>query len=216
MGYRGKVREQDEARRLRADGMTMPGIAERLGVSRSSVSLWTRDIAFTPGPDWGRPADRQPRRPNALQRRKQEEIDRLLEEGRQRVGELSDRDLLVTGAALYAGEGGKGGGKVTFSNSDPRMTRLFCRWLRHFFEVDETRLRVRLYLHVGLDLAAATLHWSHVTGVPSCQFGAAYRAVPDPSIRKAKHVHGCATVSYACSRTHRAVMGIVHAVLTEE
>lgn len=215
MGYRGKVREQEEARALRAAGITMPAIAERLGVSRSSVSLWTRDVPFTPGPDWGRQAG-QPRQPNALQRRKQEEIDRLLKEGRQRVGTLSDRDLLVTGAALYAGEGAKRDGMVAFSNSDSRMVRLFCRWLRHFFEVDETRLRVRLYLHQGLDLDAATLHWSRVTCVPVEQFGAAYRAVPDPSIRTAKHVHGCATVSYSCSRTHRAVMGIVHAVLTVE
>lgn len=160
MGYRGKVREQEEARVLRAAGLTMPAIAERLGVSRSSVSLWTRDVPFTPGPDWGRPPDRRPRQPNALQRRKQEEIDCLLEEGRRRVGTLSDRDLLVTGAALYAGEGAKRDGMVAFSNSDPRMVSLFCRWLRHFFEVDESRLRVRLYLHEGLDLDAATLHWS--------------------------------------------------------
>jgi len=45
------------------------------------------------------------RAPNALQRRKQAEIDRLLAEGRQRVGRLSEREFLVAGVALYAGEG---------------------------------------------------------------------------------------------------------------
>ena len=69
MGYRGKVREQEEARVLRAAGLTMPAIAERLGISRSSVSLWTRDVPFTPGPDWGRPPDRRPRQPNGWLRR---------------------------------------------------------------------------------------------------------------------------------------------------
>lgn len=102
---------QEEARTLRAAGFTMPASAERLGVSRSSVSLWTRDVPFTPGADWGRPADRQPRRSNALQRRKQEEIDRLLAEGRRRLGQLSDRDLLVAGAALYAGRAARGTGR---------------------------------------------------------------------------------------------------------
>lgn len=32
MGYRGKVREREEARALRATGLTMPAIAARLGV----------------------------------------------------------------------------------------------------------------------------------------------------------------------------------------
>jgi len=149
-----------------------------------------------PGP--GRRRD-----PNALQRRKQGEIDRLLEEGRARIGELSEREFLVAGVALYAGEGTKRDGAVRFANSDPRMIVFFCAWLRRFFEVDESRLRVRLYLHEGLDLAAAIAFWSALTGIPPSQFGKPYRAVPDPSIRSAKHVHGCVTVSYSCSATHR-------------
>jgi hypothetical protein len=149
-----------------------------------------------------------------LAQRKQAEIERLLAEGRDRIGHLSDRDLLIAGAALYAGEGGKTDGEVRFSNSDPRMVALFCRWLRHFFDVDESRLRVRLYLHQGLDIEVATRFWSVVTAIPRAQFGKPYRAVPDPSIRKAKHPMGCPGVSYACSRTHRAVMGLVGALLS--
>lgn len=213
MGYRGKVREQEEARRLRAEGMTMPAIAERLGVARSSVSLWTRDVPFTPGPDWRRRPPRGGRRPNVLQRRKQEEIERLMAEGRQRVGSLSEREFLVSGAMLYAGEGTKADGSVKLANSDPRMIAFFCAWLRRFFTVDETRLRVRLYLHQGLDLTESQRFWSTLTRIPLAQFGAAYRAVPDVGVRHSKHVHGCPSVSYACSRTHRAVMGLVHGLL---
>ncbi len=46
MGYRGKVAEQEQARGLRAEGYTMLEIATELGVSESSVSLWTRDVEF--------------------------------------------------------------------------------------------------------------------------------------------------------------------------
>ena len=94
------------------------------------------------------------------------------------------------------------------------MIVFFCAWLRRFFEVDESRLRVRLYLHVGLDLATAIAFWSALTGIPPSQFVKPYRAVPDPSIRRAKHVHGCVTVSYSCSATHRSVMGLVSALLS--
>jgi hypothetical protein len=209
MGYRGKVVEQARARELRALGWTMPDIAVELGVSRGSVSLWTRDVPFEP-----RPRARARRRgPNALQRAKHAEIERLLLEGRQRIGDLFDRDLLIAGTALYAGEGDKTDGSVGFTNTDPRMMALFLRWLRAFFGPEEPRLRVRLYLHDGLDLDAANQFWSEVMSIPLAQFSAPYRAVPDPSIRRAKHPMGCAKVRYHCSTTYRSIMGLVEALL---
>ncbi len=213
MGYRGKVVEQGRARDLRAEGWTMPEIAAELGVSKGSVSLWTRDVEFVPRR--GRAAPRR-RGPNKLQRAKADEIEQLLTEGRERIGQLSEREFLVAGAALYAGEGAKSGGSVSLPNSDPRMIAFFCAWLRHFFEPDESRLRVRLYLHAGLDLQAANASWSLLTGIPVHQFHEPYRAVPDPSIRRSKHPLGCATVSYSCSRSQRMVMGLVDALLTSE
>ena len=210
MGYRGKVKQQNEARRLRARGLTMNEIAEKLGVSKSSVSLWTRDVPFQP--HLGRFGARS-RGPNALQRRKQAEIERLRAEGVARIGRLSQKEFLVAGAALYAGEGAKTDHSVKFTNSDPYLVGFFCCWLREFFEIDESRLRLRLYLHEGLDLDAAVSHWVAVTRIPGSQMTKPYRAVPDPTIRKAKHPYGCISVVYSCSRTHRAVMGLVAALL---
>ena len=143
------------------------------------------------------------------------EIARLLAEGRARIGRLSEREFLVAGVALYAGEGSKRDGSVIFANSDPRMVVFFCSWLRHFFQIDESRLRVRLYLHQGLDLDGAMTFWSEVTGIAVSQFSKPYRAVPDPSIRHAKHVHGCVGVRYSCSATHRSIMGLVGALLSD-
>ena len=93
------------------------------------------------------------------------------------------------------------------------MVAFFCAWLRRYFPVDESRLRARVYLHQGLDLDAAQQFWSEVTGIPTTQFNRAYRAIPDPSIRSAKHEYGCAYIDYHCSRTHREVMGLVRALL---
>jgi predicted transcriptional regulator len=211
MGYRGKVVERERARELRAESWTLVEIANELGVAKSSVSLWVREVDFEPKPR-ARVARR--RGPNALQRRKQTEIDELLAEGRRRIGRLTDQELLVAGTALYAGEGAKTDGCVKFANSDPRMIAMFCAWLRRFFTVDEGRLRVHLYLHQGLDLEAAVAFWSELTSIPVSQFIRPYRAVPDPSIRSAKHVFGCPGIVYSCSRTHRSVMGLVHALLS--
>jgi hypothetical protein len=87
-------------------------------------------------------------------------------------------------------------------------------WLRAFVPIDEGRLRVTVYLHEGLDLAEAQSFWSSVTGVPQSQFGKAYRAVADPTIRTNKHEFGCAYVKYSCARVHRMVMGLVYALLS--
>ena len=149
-----------------------------------------------------------------LQQRKVAEIAGLLEAGRTTVGALSDREFLMAGIALYAGEGAKRERDgVRFTNSDPRMVAFFCRWLRHFFVVDEARLRLTLYLHQGLDMEAAVSHWSGVTGIPPTHSSTSPTGVADGGIRTSKHVHGCATVGYSCTRTHRAVMGLVHALL---
>jgi len=210
MGYRGKMVEKEQARELRAQSWTLADIAAKLGVAKSSVSLWVRDVPFVPS---ARRTGGQ-RRPHPFHEAKLREIDELEHAGVARVGVLDDKAFLVAGTALYAGEGAKTEGAVGFSNSDPRMIVFFCTWLRRFFDIDESRLRVRIYLHEGLDDKAAVAYWSVATGVPADQFGKPYRAVPDVGIRHNKHEYGCATVKYACSRTHRAIMGLVKALLS--
>jgi predicted transcriptional regulator len=208
VGCRGKVEEQEKARLLRAENRTLQEIAEILGVSKSSVSLWVRDV----------PAEiirRYPltRRPHGQQVERLAEIAACDASGRQRLADLSDEAFLAAGIALYAGEGAKTDGKVLFANTNAEMVAFFCRWLRHFFKIDESRMRARVYLHEGLDLEAAEDYWSGITSVARMQFRAPYRAKPDPSIRHAKHQFGCVYVYYCCSRTHREVMGLVRALL---
>ena len=94
MGYRGLLAERQQARQLRRTGLPLAEIAARLGVSRSSVSLWVRDVDFVALP------------------RPQAEIDQLLAEGHTGIGRLSEREFLVAGVALYAGEGTKRDGAV--------------------------------------------------------------------------------------------------------
>jgi len=207
MGYRGKVELQEKARAMRAESRTLEDIATTLGVAKSSVSVWVRDIPFEV-----RQRREAARRPHPQHLAKLAEIaacDRL---GAERIGTLTDEAFLAAGVALYAGEGAKG--SLVFANMNPEMIRFFCVWLRRFFDVDEKRLRVRVYLHEGLDLDESERFWSQVTEVPRSQFRAPYRAKADPTMRLSKHEHGCAYVRYSCSRTHREIMGLVAALLT--
>jgi hypothetical protein len=222
MGYRGQIDKQNRARDLRAQGWTLTEICEEVGCSKSSASLWCRDVALDEAALAVRRRERslngnegaRRRGPNKLQRRKQAEIEEMQLAGREEVGELSDRDLMIAGIALYAGEGSKTPGEVRFANSDPRMIVLFMEWMRRCFEIDPSDMRLRLYLHEGLDLDAANAFWSDLTGIPIERFRKPYRAVPDPSIRRSKHPMGCPAICVTPLRLHRRVMGLVDALLS--
>jgi hypothetical protein len=119
MGYRGKVDEQLKARAMRSGGKTLREIATALQVSKSSVSVWVRDVPYRPTPR--RTGPNQRRQP--LRERRLREIADLDRAGRERIGVLTDGAFLAAGAALYAGEGAKGDGRVIFakhgSGDDP-------------------------------------------------------------------------------------------------
>ena len=209
MGYRGKVVEKRRARELRAESWTLQEIAAELGVSKSSVSGWVRDVDFVPQPrNRGHPAG--PHHP--MRRRKEADIAAARLEAEQRIGEVSDRDLLMFALALYAGEGGKSEGAVIFANSDPVLISAFLHWLRSEFDLDEERFRGRLYLHADLDLDAATAFWSLRSGIPTERFHRPYRAAVDATMRQNRHEYGCFTVKYHSRSIQRRVMARIRAI----
>jgi transcriptional regulator with XRE-family HTH domain len=209
MGNAGKVEERARARVLRAQAWTLAEIAEELGVSKGSVSVWVRDVDFVPKP---RHRGHASQRPHPLHVKKLAEIERCRVEAQEFIGELSERDLEMFCLALYAGEGAKADGAIKFANTNAALVRIFATWLRQAFVIDETRLRMVLYLHADLDLASATSFWSRSIGVPVEQFSKPYRAVVGGPTRSNRHEHGCATLVYNCRLTHRRVMARIATV----
>ncbi|MFJ6571975.1 helix-turn-helix domain-containing protein [Streptomyces sp. NPDC091292] len=166
---------RDRARELRAQGWTYNQIQAELGCSKSSVSLWVRDL---PKPELMTPSE-QARR--ASRKRWDKELA-LRDVQRQQtkaaasseVGTLSDRELLFVGAALYWAEGTKDKPyarreDVLFINSDPGVIRLYLAWLR-LLDVDPDRLRYRLMIHITADPDAAKRYWADLVGVDPATF----------------------------------------------
>lgn len=209
MGNAGKVIERARARELRSQAWTLQEIADELGVSKGSVSLWVRDVDFVPKP---RNRGHSSNTPHPFHLEKLAEIERCRVEADVFVGALSERDLEMFCLALYAGEGSKTDGPVKFANTNVSLMRIFATWLRQAFDIDETRLRVVLYLHADLDVESATAFWSRSLVVPPDQFTKPYRAVADTTRRANRHVNGCATLVYSCRLTHRRVMARIEAV----
>lgn len=139
-----KSEERLEAQRLRGEeGLAITMIAARLGVSKSSVSRWVRDIALTPEQH----AALRTRNPlyNA-QLRGQGGRSRSARLERERA-QLHGRELARRGDALHAqgcmlywAEGTKSRNTVQFTNSDADMLELFLRFLRRCYGVRDDRV----------------------------------------------------------------------------
>ena len=211
MGYAGKVIERQRARELRAQSWSLAAIAAEPGVSKGTVSVWVRDVEFEPRP---RSRGHSSQQPHPLHLARLAEVERCRVEAREVVGEMTDRDLLMFGLALYAGEGSKTDGALGFATTNPEIVRTYLAWLRRFVEPDESRLRAKLYLHEGLDLGSAVHYWSRVTAIPEQQFTKPYRARADASIRRTKHEFGCLSVVYCSCTMHRRVIAMIEAVFS--
>ena len=223
MGYAGKIAEKSKARELRKKGYSVRQIEEKLSVSRSSVSLWCRDIILADdlvdklylNKKTGALKGSYVASQNKIKARKQAE-KRFIERGKKTVGLLSNRDLFISGIALYAAEGEKTGGTMGLSNSDPRIIKLFLKWLRQFFEVPEEKLRASLYLHDNLDELAAKKYWSKITKVPLTQFCKTF-VVKNKynSFRHSKHVNGVLRVRVSDINLLRQILGYIDGLLVD-
>ncbi|MET8112910.1 hypothetical protein [Streptomyces prasinus] len=154
-----------KARALRLQGWTYDQIEVELGCSRSSVSLWVRDL---PKPD----RKRTPEEAAAISRRGWEARSRIRDEERQHaketakqaIGSLSARELFLVGVGLYWAEGGKDKPydrreNVVFVNSDPGMIKVFLAWL-DLLGVERERLRFTVMIHENADVAGAERYWA--------------------------------------------------------
>jgi transcriptional regulator with XRE-family HTH domain len=191
-----------KARALRASGMAYTEIAAELGVSKSSVSLWVRDMARPP-----RLSYVENRKRSAEGVRRYWAKERLVREAKREViraaaaaqiGDLSDREILVVGAIAYWCEGAKSkspkyGAHVAFINSDPGLIKFFLRFLTTA-GVAGDQVIFRVLIHEGAGVLAAQRYWQDVTGAHPAQFRKPTLKRHKPkTIRKNTGVdyHGC-------------------------
>jgi hypothetical protein len=166
------------ARRLRNLGLDYDEIVSRLGVSKSSVSLWVRDLPRPP-----RLSVEECRKRSAEGSRRYWEAERPAREARladvaaratAEIGDMTDRELLIAGAIAYWCEGTKNkphrrADRVVFINSDPLLIGFFLKFLRATGIAPET-LVFRVYIHETADIEAAQSFWLDLTGAQPSQF----------------------------------------------
>ncbi|HUR50419.1 MAG TPA: hypothetical protein VMY88_12955 [Acidimicrobiales bacterium] len=179
-----RPRAKDDVRELavamRLEGKSYRQILETLpvAVSKSSLSLWLRDVPLTDDQkrmlamrqDVARSA-----RAASVRRQRIRRQEATMTAARNQVQHLAESELFVAGLAAYWAEGSKakpwrsGSERVTFINSDPDMIRLFLAWLA-LLGISSDRLVFRVSIHERADVEKATRFWSDLVGVRHEEF----------------------------------------------
>lgn len=151
-------------RALRTCGMTYKEIGAKLGCSASSVCLALEGAAAPPA------VRARLRRTSAANisagpkvRDRRARAQRLVEYAAAQQEAASPRDMFM--AALYAGEGNKGG-YFAVTNSNPSTIKFVVDYYRLQRQVPAERMALDLSLHSDADAEAARRFWEKLTGLP--------------------------------------------------
>ena len=194
-----------QARNLRKKGKTYQEIRKVIPVSKSTLSLWLRDL---PRPKRTRNASLAG---EANKKRWSRIRQLLLEEDTEEFAsyELNRNAVTFIGAALYWAEGQKRVG-FNFANSDPFMIEVYLWWLRNIIEVDESDLKanIHVYLDGEVNYEEVLNFWSDLTGIEEYNFYSPQILTADVKKTQVRHVkvlkHGVLHLKVLSALKYRA------------
>ncbi len=166
----------EKARDLRKKGLSYNEIKERLGVSKSSVSLWCRDIELS-DKQKERLSDRSAAVSKLGARANHEkrllEVLAIKESSKKEISSLDSDTFRIAGTILYWAEGHKTN-SASVTNSDPRIIRFMVTWFKEICGISPAHLKAHLHIHYGNDEKKIKKFWSRLTGIPLKNFGKSF------------------------------------------
>jgi len=175
-----KTLTKDQTQKLRRLGTSISDIALQLGVSKSTASMWCRDITITEtalqkiAVKSGKKSVASLLQYSEKQRKvRQKAIIEDTNRGKMMVDSLSSRDIFYVGLGLYWGEGYKQGSQeFGFTNSDVAMIRFYIKWLHVVFKIKSSDLILRVSINQSHELRIREVEefWSKETRIPLAQF----------------------------------------------
>jgi len=115
------------------------------------------------------------------------------------------QQLKTTGLMLYWAEGAKKHFSVDFANSNPMMIRVFTKFLRDIYQVDESRLRCMIYCYPSHDVKPLTDYWSKLVNIPKTQFIKPYIRIDGGNTRD-KMKYGLVHIRYSDKRLLQLIL----------
>lgn len=184
-----KVKEKLQAIELRKQGMAMGEIAEKVGVAKSSVSYWVRDIELTQ-------SHRAKLNTNghsieAIEKRRISRLantkarrDKIIIDAKEEAKRLIDNPTWCIGIALYWGEGGKTQNITRIANSDPVVIKTMMHFFREVCKVPEEKFHGHIHAFENCDVEKIETYWAKVANMPQSKFFKTYKKPSSASKQK--------------------------------
>ncbi len=111
--------------------------------------------------------------------------------------------LFSFGLGLYWGEGDKKSGNiVAVTNTDPNMLIVIANFYRKYLRLDETKLRVSLFIYKDINEKFAINFWSKLLHVPKSQFIKVKVLESRSKLTKTKLKYGICTLYFSNTEFH--------------
>jgi len=164
--------------KLRKKGMSYKKISKELGIPKSTIHYWFSNL------QWSqlikkkltkRAQIQSTKRLRAVIRAQQKRWKawrkQYREEAKKEFPILKSNPLFVAGLMLYWGEGdSKPKNETRLSNTDPRMIKLFYKFLQEICKIPKKEIRACLLLYPDLCEEKCKNFWHKTTGIPLSQF----------------------------------------------
>jgi len=166
---------KEQAVSYRKKGYSYSMIRERLnvGIAKSTLSVWLKDIPFTPNEKVIARIQFAKRKLILFAQRKglqtQRFRKRVRQEAKREIVNINRDNLWHIGTALYLAEGGKKQKQVQITNSDPRVIKLIMRWLIATCKVNPYNIRAAVRVYPDIEEDKAIKFWSRITKLPKKQ-----------------------------------------------
>lgn len=173
-----------KAIKLREEGMSYSEILKIVHVAKSTLSMWLKSVNLSK-PQQQRLTEKKlaaGKRGGAARKEARINTTRdIVNRSEKEIGTVTKRELFLIGAVLYWAEGTKEkettpGSGIQFTNSDPKMLRIFLLWLRNVCMVAEERIHFQIYLHetsAGRVREVVT-YWTRNLGISEDRLGTVY------------------------------------------
>lgn len=175
-----KLDERNKAIELRRNGYAIKKIATEIGVAKSSVSLWVRNVKLTD--EQTKNLKSLPFTTNAIEKRRNSRLKNelakrqvVISQAKSEIINIDNYNLWLIGVMLYWAEGGKTQRMVRFSNGDPKMIKIIMKFFKIICKVPPEKFRGYIHIHQGLDSNLAEKYWASVSGISLNQFFKTYK-----------------------------------------
>lgn len=179
-----KTKLRKKAVELRKKGWSYTEIQKEVSVSKSTLSLWLRDIKLSEDQKARlkeKSIANQRLGAKANRKKRISKTIKLKKKARREVGRITEKELFYLGTVLYWAEGSKQkehnpSERVSFSNSDPFMVRIFLRWLFEVIGLQREKIDFSIYSHENIRDREKEIinYWSRITGFDEVKFDKIY------------------------------------------